>query len=432
MKLEKLERTLRDSRSLYPDADLSPSQVQRLFVQDRLIDGLNDIRECLKEQVNSSGDPAISDHEIARERLTLVAEAWLDMEQKQEFYKCAKSAFEHAAKLQDAYREACDEVLSGIYDNVSIEFSMLYRQLHSPDEGEFTGHLYQGDAGDYLEVDFHDRGRFPANALHSEGHQDSMGLCFFLVLAARLSGNDLQFVLLDDVVSSVDEGHRRELASLLTSHQVDRQVIVTTHDPFWSEMLSRVGFAEPSNCIRIDRWDINVGMIHSDISPIWDLIEDFLEKPRVVAAASELRRYAELLLKEICDGLRAPVPFQLDGHVYLHDVLGPGFSRFKKLLSRAKRKAEHNGSTELVKDLTQLEAARSRAFNELKTDGWLLNRIIHDNSGNMPTPDEIRRTLKALRELYDIVHCNSCHQMLRFSQLDDVISCKCGRVLWKT
>jgi len=65
----------------------------------------------------------------------------------------------------------------------------------------------------YAHVNFYDRGLFPPAAFHSEGHQDGMGVCLYLALMKRLFGKRITFALLDDVVMSVDAGHRYQSAS---------------------------------------------------------------------------------------------------------------------------------------------------------------------------------------------------------------------------
>ena len=63
----------------------------------------------------------------------------------------------------------------------------LYRELHGIDEAEFEASLVSSGAGIEFQVGFHGRGKHPPHALHSEGHQDSMGICLYLALAERLT-----------------------------------------------------------------------------------------------------------------------------------------------------------------------------------------------------------------------------------------------------
>jgi wobble nucleotide-excising tRNase len=79
--------------------------------------------------------------------------------------------------------------------------------------------------------DFYGPGHFPPGAYHSEGHQDGMGLCLYLAL--MLLGKNFTFAVLDDVLMSVDAGHRRQVCTLLKESFPDTQFIFTTHDEIW-------------------------------------------------------------------------------------------------------------------------------------------------------------------------------------------------------
>ena len=46
----------------------------------------------------------------------------------------------------------------------------------------------------------------------------------------RLFGNRFTIALLDDVVMSVDAGHRYRFCKLLKTHFPDTQFVITTHD----------------------------------------------------------------------------------------------------------------------------------------------------------------------------------------------------------
>ena len=78
-----------------------------------------------------------------------------------------------------------------------------------------------------LEVDFYGKGLFPPFAYHSEGHQDGMGVCLYLALMRRVMGSRFTFTVLDDVVMSVDQGHRKQFCALLKarfeSYRVSRR-----------------------------------------------------------------------------------------------------------------------------------------------------------------------------------------------------------------
>jgi chromosome segregation ATPase len=142
-----------------------------------------------------------------------------------------------ASHLYEAYIEARDDELDDLYADLSERFSELYEAVHGPDEGDFEATLDPEGAGVYMEVPFYGRGSYPPNALHSEGHQDSMGLCLFFALREHLPGQTIPLVLLDDVVMSIDAGHRRDVARLLRQEFDDLQLLITTHDKNWARQL---------------------------------------------------------------------------------------------------------------------------------------------------------------------------------------------------
>jgi energy-coupling factor transporter ATP-binding protein EcfA2 len=89
----------------------------------------------------------------------------------------------------------------------------------------------------YFKVDFYQRGKFPPHALHSEGHQDSMGFCLFFALNRYLVKDTVEVIILAEVAMSIDCGHRRDFCDLLKSFQSDRQLVITTHDAAWAKQL---------------------------------------------------------------------------------------------------------------------------------------------------------------------------------------------------
>ena len=107
-------------------------------------------------------------------------------------------------------------------------FSTYYRAINEDDESKFTAKLTPSEGRLGLDVNFYERGLFPPGAYHSEGHQDGMGVCLYLALMKRLFGDRFSFALLDDVVMSVDVGHRRQFCKLLKTYFPDTQFIITT------------------------------------------------------------------------------------------------------------------------------------------------------------------------------------------------------------
>ena len=110
-----------------------------------------------------------------------------------------------------AYCDAMEEQLRDLYAAVEEDFSTYYREINSDDEGAFKARLEPSEGKLDLEVAFYEKACFRLAAYHSEGHQDGMGVCLYLGAdEAACSAPDFRFAVLDDVVMSVDQGHRKQ------------------------------------------------------------------------------------------------------------------------------------------------------------------------------------------------------------------------------
>src|ERR1019366_9098747 len=148
-------------------------------------------------------------------------------------------------------------VLEGIYKAVEKDFTDYYRFINQEDEENFEGLLRPSVGKLGFDVDFYGRGKFPPGAYHSEGHQDAMGLCLYLALMKHTLGNNFTFAVLDDVLMSIDAGHRRDVCRLLKLKFPKTQFIVTTHDPVWLQFMKTEQFVQSS--VIFGGWDVDVG-----------------------------------------------------------------------------------------------------------------------------------------------------------------------------
>ncbi len=124
-----------------------------------------------------------------------------------------------------------DDVLRSIAATVDA----FYARIHPQEPlGDVRLHLKPNVMGSLeLDVRFGDAGAVAPVAYYSEGHLDTLGLCVFLALAKQ-AGDAV--VVLDDVLTTVDDAHLARIVELLfdTAREFG-QIIVTTH----SRMLLR-------------------------------------------------------------------------------------------------------------------------------------------------------------------------------------------------
>ena len=155
------------------------------------------------------GKPDQSVSIAAHSFLTLAQDRLNSYRQARRAEKRAKVAAEVGKLTYATYCDVAEEHLTALYADVENDFSNFYREINDDDEGEFKAKFEPAEGKLDLEVAFYDRGMFPPGAYHSEGHQDGMGVCLYLALMKRLLGSRFRFAVLDDVVMSIDQNHRK-------------------------------------------------------------------------------------------------------------------------------------------------------------------------------------------------------------------------------
>lgn len=364
----------------------------------------------LERAVDELPDP--SDQEAARHTLTIAQErleayrrASQDVKQQEE-----KASLAH--KALETYATVSTEVLNGIYESVQGEFAAFYKNINRDNESKFSARLAPAAGKLDLDVDFFGRGFFPPGAYHSEGHQDGMGLCLYLALMRHLLGKNFTFAVLDDVLMSVDAGHRREVCKLLKEEFPDTQFVLTTHDPIWLKHMKTEGLIGAGASVQFRTWSIDHGPTEWDDRDIWKEVDDSLARNDVRAAASLLRHYLEFVSRELCHRLRAPVEFRGDDQFMLGDLLPKATSQFRKLLAEGKQAA----SSWNQKDRAEVLAAQEGAFAKLVTasnvEQWQINPAIHYNQWENLNRADFEPVAHAYKALVAVFSCDSCGSLL--------------------
>jgi DNA repair exonuclease SbcCD ATPase subunit len=387
----------------------------------------------------------LMDHVEERPEIDDLQGDWEDLKAGQEKHAelvvtrgAAKEYREIAEDMRTVHRkyiEAKDEVLIRIYSEIEDQFGAYYTSLH-PDESDMTMDLSPTETGLDLEVDFYDRGRHPPHALHSEGHQDSMGLCLYFSLCDWLRDlTDLPILMLDDVVMSVDSDHRRPLAETLATELSEKyQLFITTHDDTWHRHLRSAGVVSSSNSIQFIDWNVRDGPITPDYPELeWDTIAGLLEDGNKSAAAHQTRRMAEWFLREASHRLEAKVPFKSDGRWTLGDFKNGVVSRYRELIGEAKA-AEDSWNRDL-EALEKLERRSQEIFECVDEDGAALNPNVHYNEDDTAwancNRDELRSAIVAYRDLYRLLWCDvcdSCMSLMEDGNESVGVRCNCGEI----
>ena len=429
LNLQELIDLLANPRERYPADQFSRVDVPHLLASDDLRHGLPDILQLLKDKY-----PESTPEQTAWDTLIRMEENLKSVESAKKGNAEAAGLQKLAKTMDKIFLKARDEVLEGLYKEISSRFVELYKHLHDPDEANFEAEIEPDAAGLSLGVDFYGRlGMHPPHAMHSEGHQDSMGICIYLALAEMVVEDFIELTILDDVVMSVDTSHRREICSLLSTHFPDRQFLITTHDRTWARQLRSEGIVGKSELIEFYKWDIDTGPYVNLETDLWDRVDAYLEDNDVGNAAGLMRRGSEQFLAQVCDSLEAGVRFRLDGRNTLGDYLSGAIGKYNRLLKCAKSSAQSWSDHERLASLQESGTTASQIYQRTGAEQWVVNTAIHFNDWASLTKQDFLPIRDAFQDFNGLFICQECGSILRLAGQDMepiTVSCGCGHENW--
>ena len=375
--------------------------------------------------------PDVSAEEEARDDLVVAQDRYEKLLKTIRNAKRSKAEAVVGKNVLDHYGKTLTDILEEIYDNVAEDFSNYYRIINLNDEEQFVGKLKSAPAKLNFNVDFYGRGLFPPGAYHSEGHQDGMGLCLYLALMKHTLGGDFTFAVLDDVLMSVDTGHRREVCRLLKTEFPTTQFILTTHDRVWLQYMKTENLVGSSTSF--GGWTVDSGPRVWDDHDIWTEIQSELDKEDVPKAAWLLRRFLEYTAGILADNMRASVEFRGDGRYDLGDLMPPTLKEWRKRLEQGEKSATNWNQTETVKKLKQKRSKAKVLVGTSSVEQWAINPSVHFNEWANLDSHEFAQVVAAFSELLENLRCQqeACKSYLYLSPNrgdPEALRCNCGSV----
>lgn len=426
--LTQLATSLASPLETYPSSQTTLELVQRMLAPDNIAEVVGATSKALAAKF-----PKTSAEQTAWDTLTRLEENLRSLKATHARVKEAQASAQRATILLEGFLSARNSILGSLYDSIRDRFVDLYRQLHEADESRFSAILAPQGAGLDFEVDFYGRGSHPPHALHSEGHQDSMGLCLYLALCERLTKGVIDLVILDDVVMSVDSDHRRQLCHLLATSFPERQFLITTHDRTWASQLRSESVVTKQCLVEFYNWHVDSGPQVNFESDMWERLEDDLERGDVPAAAARLRRGSEAFFATVCESLQAPVVFKQNGRYELGDLVPPALREYGELLRAAKRSGNSWNRRDAVERLVEIETVAKSVFSRSNAERWAVNASVHYNDwADLADPD-FRPVVDAFHDLYRVFLCSTCDGVLyRVKSGPETVGvrCNCGAVSW--
>ena len=342
---------------------------------------------------------------------TFLITAQLRLSDYRDARKNSKAASVAKAASKAAYDIYCtvqESELNALYDEVQQDFSTFYRALNGSDESAFTAKLKPTAGSLDFDVNFYERGLFPPAAYHSEGHQDGMGVCLYLTLMKRLFGTKFTMSLLDDVVMSVDSGHRYEFCKLLKTYFSGTQFIITTHDRPWAEQMKSAGLVTGKTSIVFYGWTIDTGPLVQSNEEIWDEIEAALAKGKIEGAAGALRRHLEYAMSVLADQLGARPQYRADGTYELDEMMSSVLTRTKKLCGTAGEAAKSWNREAAATTASERKQFISTCDAAMRVKQWAINKLVHYNAWTNFGKNDFEPVVKAFKDLLECFRCKNC------------------------
>ena len=358
---------------------------------------LADASATLAATIQAKPDQSVSG--AAHSFLTLAQDRLNSYRQIRRAEKRAKDAAAIGKLTYTIYCDVAEEHLTGLYAAVENNFSSFYRAINGDDEGEFKAKFESAEGKLDLEVAFYDRGMFPPGAYHSEGHQDGMGVCLYLALMERLLGSRFHFAVLDDVVMSVDQDHRKQFCRLLKARFPNTQFIITTHDKVWAKQMQTEGLVEPKSGMAFHSWSVQTGPVFEQLAEVWDQIDGDLARNDVETAAGRLRRHLEYIAGEVADLLGAKPSYRGDFSYDLGDLLPAVIGRQGELLKLAAKSANEWNQQDVKAKVEAMKTARNEILTKCGGEQWVINKAIHYNEWASFTTAEFHAVVEAFKSL---------------------------------
>ena len=375
--------------------------------------------------------PEPTDRDAARDYLTVGQERLESWRQAMTKYAAGKTKADVAAKVHALYGTTTDKALEAIYRDVEAEFRSYYRDINGDDESKYEAQLTPSLGKLGFEVDFYGKGFFPPGAYHSEGHQDGMGLCLYLALMKHLLGDQFTFAVLDDVLMSVDAGHRREVCTLLRTKFPTTQFVLTTHDPVWLNHMKSSKLVSGKSAITFRKWHVDHGPKEWKQTDVWAEVDALVEANEIRAAAGQLRHYLEYAAAEWCARLGGRVEYRNDGRYDLGDLLPAAISAMNDVYKKAKATAQSWGGNARFDEINGCHTTFTAAVTKSQSEQWEINPAVHYNEWANLQRQDFEPVVAAFKQFEREFECPVCGDLIyvvKTGKTKEAARCGCARV----
>lgn len=325
------------------------------------------------------------------------------------------------AEVREEIRTKSGKVIK----DISGDVQRMWQMLHPGEPIENVCLRVPGDTDKAIDISlkFYGKELESPRLTLSEGYRNSLGLCVFLAMAARDPSGDRP-IILDDVIVSLDRGHRGMIAQLIQVEFSARQILLLTHDRDW--------YADLRHQLPAKEWQFGAllpyrgpeeGISWSKRTATFDEARA-LATTRPAAAANEARKVMDMELALYVDKLGLELRFlrgEKNDRRGAHEFL-------EKLISQGKMSYKRRDSS------TQNYVVNSDAITDFEAADRLLmswgNRGSHSEDVEN---SEAEKLIDACAAAVASLQCTICAKPVSFAEIkaDGAMQCQCGTLRWK-
>lgn len=359
----------------------------------------DDLAESLKAQKAALVPPDSTKLEAAITLIERGIASWKEILDAEQAVLDCSEMLRRTTVAKEAFSAAREGAIQQVFTHISGTVLDYYKRLHNFDGGDEASECTAleliptsraATGGLRLAIQFLGLANSKdPRAFLSEGHLDSLGLCIFLA-AVRIFNTPGSLLVLDDVLTSIDKEHRRRVGELLYSEFQDYQIILTTHDEHWHELLVSTAIARGVQgnwrYTKLEGWSVEAGPVLSVVESSWEFIDGHLTEDKYRNLGGPFRRVTEDFLKRTAAKLELKVKFKPDGDYTGGDFVNAGIQNVIRDKLVMLDQANEAG---ILTDI-------GRVFGQ----GNFINDLSHDNPGRLEiTFDQARDFVAGLKSL---------------------------------
>jgi transcription initiation factor IIE alpha subunit len=333
----------------------------------------------------------------------------------------AEALVGYVKSLEQGVREEIRLRSKAVIEDISSDIRIMWGILHPGEPIEDVNLCVPEGADKAIDIalKFHGVEQDSPRLTLSEGYRNSLGLAIFLAMAKR---NTEVPVYLDDVVVSLDRGHRGMIVELLEKEFKDRQVIVLTHDRDWyAELRMQLDKKDWAFGALLPYESPEVGIRWSHGTTTFDDARGLLAN-RPDAAGNDARKIMDVELALVAERLQIRFPYlrgEKNDKRLAHDFLS-------RLIASGKKCFQKKASQDYVLDADAIDAMEA-ADRLIVSWG---NRASHSHDLVCP---EATKLIDACEAALDAFKCSACGKNVWYADVQNakLVQCQCGELRWR-